>query len=168
MPRDAQPDPPDPMGIDPNRLDREWLSQAQLTRRTGYSEADARHLYNQAKATLDVVEARLKLAVGRNPSEYNLKDKPTVAEIAAAVVVQKQYQDAEDAVRLAAYELDVRKADSTACLDRRKALERLVELLALDYHAERGEPAPKTEAGRAAAARMRDRAIGGLPAADVE
>lgn len=138
----------DPMAIDPDRLDREWLLQAQLTRRIGYAEAEARHVYNQAKTQLDVAEARIKLEVARNPTKFGLDEKAKVGEVAAAVRLDKRYRELEDAAAEAAFALDVLKVDSLACLDRRKALERLVELIALDYHAERGEPRARTEAAK--------------------
>ena len=148
----------DPFQIDPHALDRELLKQPGMTRDAGEAEADARHAHDQAKARLAVTEARLALAVRKNPSRYDLRDKPTVDEIEAAVVCTKEYQDAQREVIEAKYRLDVRAAHAMAQIDRRKAVERLVDLIALNYYAER-EPKPHTEGGREQAAEVRRREI---------
>lgn len=127
----------DQFTIDPHALHRELLRQPGLTRDAGNREADARHAYDQAKARLAVVEARLALAIRRNPGNYDLREKPTVDEVNAAVLLQQQHADAVKALSDARYAMDICSTASVAMVDRRKALERLVELLQLDYYAER-------------------------------
>lgn len=131
-----------PFDIDARRLDKMWIEQPKLARAAGVREADARHAHAQAKARLDVIGAQLTLEIRKNPGAHDLRDKPTTDEIAAAVTVDKRYQDALTALNRRKYELDVATADTTAFVDRRKALERLVELTALEFHSER-EPRAK-------------------------
>ena len=145
-----------PFVIDNDRLDQEWLRQPQLTREAGRREADARHEHAMAKARLDVVTARLSTEIRRTPGKFGLPDKPTVGQVEAAVTVQKDYADAVDAVNLAKRDMDYAAADTAAFLDRRKALERLVELLALDYWAER-EPRAQSQKARELADDVRKR-----------
>lgn len=137
----------DPFQIDPHALDKEFLKQPGMTRDAGVKEADARHAHDRAKATLAVVEARLALAVRANPSKFALRDKPNKEEIEAAVVLQPEYTKAEEDVRKAKYDLDIASAYAMAMIDRRKAIERLTDLIQLDYYAER-EPRPHTADGR--------------------
>ena len=143
----SEPVDPSEYDIDPARLDRELLRQPGLTRRAGSPEADARHAYMQAKSRLDVVKARLTLAVRRQPSKFGLRDKPNEAEVDAAVMLEQDYQNAVRAVNEAKFALDVAAADSNAMLDRRKAIEGLVDLLSLEYWSER-EPRAATAGGR--------------------
>lgn len=126
-----------PFDIDQNRLDREWISQPGKARAAGVREADARHVHAQAKAKLDVVASRLALTIRKTPGAYELRDKPTADEVEAAVTLQPGFQAALKELNEAKYALDVASADTTAYVDRRKALEGLVELLGMDYQSER-------------------------------
>jgi len=148
----------DPFDIDPNRLDREWLEQAKLARAAGHREAEARDTHARAKAKLDVVAARTALAVRRNPGAYNLRDKPNQDEIEAAVILSDSHQEAVKELNDAKYALDIASADTTAFVDRRKALERLVDLLALNYRSEK-EPQAHTNLGREVSEAAKKRAI---------
>jgi hypothetical protein len=147
--------------IDPERLDRECLKQASLSRAAGEVEADARHANAQAKARLDVVAARLTLAIRNDPAKYRLRPKPTKEEVEAAVVLEPQYQEALKEVNQTQHDLDVAKADVAAHIDRRKMLERLVDLLQLNYFSER-EPKPVTQEGRERIAHIKEQVAGGL------
>lgn len=137
-----------PLEIDEGRLDWEWLRQAKLTRRAGEREAEARHDFAQAKARLDLTEAKLKRRVRDDPTVHGLKDKPTEASISEAVTVMEEYQKALADMNQAKYELDLMSADVTAMVDKRKGLERLVELLALEYYSTDREPKLRTDKAR--------------------
>lgn len=150
----------DPFAIDENNLDEEVIRQPQLTRKVGVSEADARHAYAKAKAKLDVVAAQLALRVRLKPDDYGLPAKPTVDSIEATVVVQESYQKMLSEMNEAKYALDIASVEVTACLDRRKMLEERIQLLTLDYHAER-EPQGRTPAARTKMAEMTRRNVRG-------
>lgn len=137
-----------PFEIDPHALHVEWLRQAGLTREAGRREADARHVYAQAKARCEVVAARIKSLIRRSPGRYDLPDRPTIDQVESTLLVLPEYQQVLEEVNLAKRDLDYATADTVAYVDRRKALEGLVELLRLDYYSERGEPRPATAAGR--------------------
>ena len=155
--------PASPFTIDTARLDLEWARQPKLSRDAGVDEADARHAYNQAKARLAVVEARMALEIRRNYEKYDFDKKPTKDEAKAAVVLCPEYQEAEAAVNLAKRDLDYAEAYKVAIThDRRKALENYVELLALNYVCER-EPKPLSpNAQRFISRRERREAITGI------
>ena len=127
----------DPFQIDPHKLHEELLRQLGLTRDAGKQEADARHVHDQAKARLAVVEARLSLAIRTNPGKFNLREKPTVDEIGAAVLLQPEHDKATRELSDARYGMDICSTASVAMVDRRKALECLVRLLELNYYSER-------------------------------
>lgn len=149
-----------PFEINPNNLDGEWIRQPGLSRAAGRREADARHAASQAKARLAVVGARLARSIRGAPEKFGLPDRPTIDAVAATVEVQPEYQqavkDLDDAELAVAYA----KADTTAFVDRRKALENLVELLRLDYFSEQ-EPKPLSGETRRRMADTRDRPLSG-------
>lgn len=153
-------EPINPFVIDQNNLDDEWLTMAQHTRAAGRREADARHAHAQAKAKLDVTAARIKLLIRRNPDKYHLDTKPTIDQVDSTLLMEKEYQDAVEAVNLAKRDMDYASADTNAFLDRRKALERLVELLQLNYFSEK-EPKAVSGASREWAENARRRSIRG-------
>jgi hypothetical protein len=154
--------PQNPFVIDTERLDLEWARQPKLSRDSGAGEADARHEYNQAKTRLAVIEAQLAatrasiyLEIRSDPTKYDLREKPTVDEVEAAVLCSKGYQaglaavhGASAAVNDAHHALDLAEANRIAIThDRRKALENYVQLLAINYVCER-EPKPLSEAAQ--------------------
>lgn len=143
----AEPENTDPFKIDEHHLDREWITQAQFARRAGRAEADARHEHAQAKTRLDMCAAGLLLDIRRNPEKYGIAGKPTEAMVDATVILQPEHIQLTSALHAAKRMLDYRTADTTACVDRRKALERLVELLSISYYAE-AEPRAATPVAR--------------------
>lgn len=150
-------DDTNPFVIDHANLDKEWIRQATLSRAAGRREADAKHEHAQAKAALDVVCARLRIDIRERPELYGFKGKPTVDQVESALVLRPEYADAVREVNLAKRDADYANADTIAFIDRRKGLERLVELLALDYYAEK-EPQALSRGAREQADRLQQRA----------
>lgn len=148
-----------PFLIDLNDLAGEWQQQPGLAREAGRRLADAKHAQAQAEAALAVVKARLYLAIRNDPTKFDLRAKPTGDEVDAAVMLEKTYADAVTRVNLSAYETEIAKADTVAFVDRRKALENVVELMTLDYHNEREPRAVSDEARRVIDTRRRRNAI---------
>jgi hypothetical protein len=130
----------DEFRIDPERLDEEIIRQAQLTRAAGRQEADARHAYNHKKQLVEIIGARLRLAIRNNPGKYGLPAKPNKDSVDDTLLMQDEYSKAVHEMNQAKWELDVFSADSTALLDRRKMIERYVEIMHLNYRSEKGVP----------------------------
>jgi hypothetical protein len=156
-----------PFDIDENDLATEWRRQPGLSREAGAAEADARHAHAQAKARLAVVEARLRLAVRRNPGKYGLPEKPTVDAVNDTVTLEDDYAAAVRAVDEAKHAVDLLSTNTVAMVDRRKALENLVQLLSLNYYAEQ-EPKAKTLAARDEISRRTPRADRERPIDSIE
>jgi hypothetical protein len=149
-----------PFVIDLANLHEEWRSQPQYARQAGIRKAEAKRTVMAAKVKLKVVEARKMLAIRDDPESYDLPGKPTKDILEAAVIVSTEYMAALTELNQAEYELDIAEADVIAFIDRRKALENEVELLALDFYNER-EPKPLSEAGkRTLESRQRRRTLG--------
>lgn len=153
-------EPADPFAIDRDRLVEEWLSQPRLTRDAGRREADARLEHSRAKAFADVTAARLKSMIRKVPSRHGLPDRPTIGQVDDALSMLPEYQEAVEAVNVAKRDLDYATADTTAFLDRRKALERLVELLNLSYWSEK-DPRANTPQAREGMENRRRHALRG-------
>lgn len=147
----------DPFAIDPDRLDAEWLEMSRFARRAGAAEADARHAHAKIKTRLDVCEATLIVDIKRNPTKYGV-EKPTEKLVEALVVLSPEYQELVDKLHEAQRMLDLCRTDVTACVDRRKALERLVELLSINYFAT-AEPRAATGTARETMDARRRRAV---------
>ena len=152
----------DEFQIDPRRLDEEILNQARATRAAGVRAADAKHAASQAKSKLDVTEARLRFQAKRFPDRFDLPDKPTVQDVAASVQMHKEYQSAEQELLKAKWEQDLADADVSAHIDRRKMIERYVELLQIDWRSEM-EVKGSTPEVRGRVDEVRRRAVRGSP-----
>lgn len=110
-------------------------------------EADARHAVDCAKSALAVLAAKIRFEVQDDPGRFGLDPgkRPTVDDLAAAVTTDPRHVAAVRALADLDRDHGHLRADTLAMVDRRKALERLVELVAMDYHAEQ-EPKPLSPA----------------------
>jgi hypothetical protein len=140
-----------PLDIGEN-LWEEWKRQQSLTRAAGRAKADAKHALSQAKAQLKVLGARLKLRIRTDPKEFGL-DKITEDAVKSAMEVSGEYREMEAKIRRLEWEEDICSVEVSANVDRRKALENMVQLLSIEYHSER-EPRPLSPA---AAEELRNR-----------
>ncbi len=157
-----------PFVIDEGDLGGEWLRQAQLMRQVGRTEADAKHESAMAKVNLEVVAARLTIAIRNNPGEYDLNDRPNKEQVEAAVTLQPEYQKAQKQYLEADHYAALCHADTTAMIDRRKALENRVELLKLNYYSEDAEPVARSPEGRQIAKTLRQKSTRGGGFDDVD
>jgi len=121
--------------IDRYRLDDEWVEQPELYREHAIAAVEARKVWEQAKARLEVVKAEFYIEIKRDPDAYELP-KVTEAIIAAAVVIQPEVKKAVAAVIEAKEALGYLEAALTSLEHRKKALEKLVELETRNYYSE--------------------------------
>ena len=134
----------DPVHINENRLDEEWVRQPALYHDYAVKVAGARNRHAEAKAELDVVFAEIDHKVRTHPSRFNL-EKLTEAVVQNTVLLQREYQDALKAVNKAKYELDLFQAMVDALEHKKKGLENLVSLRLSDYFSEPRPPAGKKD-----------------------
>jgi hypothetical protein len=97
-----------------------------------------------------------------DPESYDLSSRPNADAIKDTVVLEADVQEAVRELDQAKYNLDIASADVSAMVDRRKALERLVELLALDYYSEREPRAHSAQARQEISNRTRRAARGSV------
>ena len=118
--------------IDENQLDTEWLGQSQRYFQYASKAADARRDFDAAKDELEVTKAEVDQSIRSDPAKFGLT-KLTEATVASAVIIQEEYQKAQENVRQARYSHDVYQAAVSALDHRRKALENLVTLFMANY-----------------------------------
>lgn len=118
--------------IDKNRLDEEWTGQPEKMEKYSKLLADAKNDHATKKAEFELRDAELTAAVRLNPSRYGLV-KVTEGGIEQAVILLKEYQEAQKAVNDANHKVDLLKAVVDALIHRRSALEGLVDLFKVSY-----------------------------------
>lgn len=136
-------EPESVFGIDKNILDDEWLGQPKLYFNWAVQLEDARAAFEEVKAEFDVVKAEVDLAIRNDPGnvDYDLpkdaveKGKVTEKMVAAALLQQTEYKDAQQAVFSAKHRVGILQAAVTALDHRKKALEKLVDLHGQKYFA---------------------------------
>jgi hypothetical protein len=128
-------------------LDKEWLSQPEIVHEYCTRMADAKRQLNDAKATLELVEAESDREIRLHPSRYGI-DKLSEARIKNAVVLTESYREAYKELIERQHEHDVLQAAVTALEHKKRALENLVHLHGMDYFAEPRADAEAMEASR--------------------
>ena len=120
------------LDIDPLRLDEEWLGQAPMFHHFANLAADAEAEVDAAKAKLKITAATLEMEIRQQPEAFGLA-KSTESAIAACVLTLPPYKIATETYNRALHK--AARADATvgALETRKRALEKLVELLKQDY-----------------------------------
>ncbi len=120
--------------IDQDALDVEWLEQPRLMMRYARLAAEARKHMEWAKENLDVARASLDQSIRTDPEKFGL-DKVTESAIASAILIHKEFREAQDKFREAQYEFNMAQAAVRALDGKRDALENLVRLHGQQYFA---------------------------------
>lgn len=129
--------------IDEGALDQECLKHPRRVLRWVLLEADARHEVTLAKARLTLTEARVKRAIRADPAAFGLA-KPTKDMVDDAAVTTDEYQTALAEYNAAEAHADQVKGVVTSLHEKRRAIERMIELRQIEYYA---EPRPKVPNG---------------------
>ena len=137
--------------IDEDNLDQELAEHPNMVARNKRSQREARAALNKARAAHKLLYSKFLIKVRNHPGKYDLEDSPPMDLVKAAVDMQPAVADAWDAV-LDAEETYQTFVDAGHILyERRKAMEELTALVAMDFRSE-----PSTErAARLAAYRDR-------------
>lgn len=131
--------------INPDRLDEECITHARRTLDACEDEADAKHELAKAKSRLDVIEAQLQIDIRKDPEKFNLPKDLKEAGIKAAVFLHKDYRTASKDVDDSQHQVHLTTAKVSALTEKRRMIERLVELRQIDYYS---EPRPRGKASR--------------------
>lgn len=125
----------DVFAIDKDRLDEEWVSQPLLYYKYAMRLADAREEFDRAKARKEVVEAELDAAIRRDPPAFGL-EKITDDAIKKAIIRQRRHTEAQEELIKAKHTMDVLDLTVDTLDQRKRALEKLVDLRLKEYFSE--------------------------------
>lgn len=125
------------------RLDEEWLNQPQQFYNWSVKVAEAQLKYDEAKSDLALTAAELDREIRDNPETYGLV-KTTDAVVENAIKAQPQFTASQKNVNRARYELGVAEAAVSALDQRKRALEKLVDLWTRDYYSD-AAPRPQSD-----------------------
>jgi len=141
------------LDIDKNLLDDEWLNQPKLYYSWALQLEDARLELDNAKAEFDVLQSEIDLDIRTNPEDYGElpkeaveKGKITEKMVAAVLIMQKYYKEAQHVIFEAKHRVGVLQAAVAALDQRKKALEKLVDLHGQKYFATPRAPENSKEA----------------------
>ena len=125
--------------LDQFKLDEEWVAQPKLFFKHASERAEAKASYERAKAARDVTEAELDNMIRSDPTSFGI-EKPTENAIASTILLQKAHRKANRVVITAKHDMDILQAAVDALDHRKKALENLVHLFAMNYYSEPKAP----------------------------
>jgi len=124
------------LNIDEGNLDEEWLQQAQRYQKYSELLADAELERANLKEEVVFLRAQLELKIRSGkvelPEGLKLTDKSTAAVVESDVSVREK----ELLLNKAAHEVNILKGAVEAFAQRKKALEKLVDLFVFAYNAE--------------------------------
>lgn len=127
--------------FDLSKLEQEWVEQPKLF--FVYSEklADARYHLDNMKSRLEVYEAETALEIRSSPNKYGYTEKaPTETAIKQIIVAKKKHQKGEELIRTAKHAVDVLDGMVKSLDQRKKALEKAVDLYGQQYFSMPREP----------------------------
>lgn len=136
MPSSTQSQKPkaNPLEIDKYDLDRETANQPKLYNKYCKLACNKRFEYDKAKASYEVLKARVELDIRRNPENYSLP-KVTEDTIKAQIAVDQRLIDAWEQVLILKKEASELDAFVNALEQRKKSIEDLIQLFFRDYFA---------------------------------
>ncbi len=120
--------------IDSRRLDIEWEKQSALCFEACRLAAQAQLCLTDYKRQLEVKRAEVGTSVRRDPARYGFTTKPTEAAIEAQVTLMPEVCDLADKIAHAKYQYELSNAAVTALENKKKGLEALTQLRAMNYY----------------------------------
>lgn len=124
--------PPLDLEIDEYRLEDAWLGQPKLMLQWSGFQADAVHKVDIAKAKLELAKAEASREIRDDPEEFGLA-KATESTVPAAVLEQPEVIAAQKRYLKAKHVANVLSGVVSAVEDRRRALQKLVDLHGQQY-----------------------------------
>lgn len=115
-------------------LDDEWQRIAKLFRNCSRARAKQKKRVDATKAYFELVEAKLKMKVYKDPEKYDTKSTDKAVE--NCVITLPEYQEAQKDWIESKYKLDLLDGICDSVQIKRRALEDLVTLQGRDYWAD--------------------------------
>lgn len=115
-------------------LEEDFLSQTRRMQRATDKQAEAKKDLAEAEAEFKAVAAELKNKIRSHPKKYGA-DKATEGAINELVILQPEYQEAQQQVIEAQYLVDLLGGEIRTLDDRRRTIEGLIQLHGQGYFA---------------------------------
>lgn len=125
----------DLLKIDLNLLDQEWLIQPRLFLEWADKLTKAKEKMRDLKIDLDVVKAETADSIRNDPTDYDIREAPTIAMVVDAVMQQKSVKKAIKKLNTAESRVNWTQNMLNAIDVRKRALEKLVDLHGQKYFA---------------------------------
>lgn len=120
--------------IDSKHLDIEWGKQANSAFECSRIAAQARLVFEDFTRQYDVARAEAYSLIRQDPSQFGMTAKPTEAAIDAVLTCMPQLRELSEKISAARYQLNLAQAAVNAIENKKKALEGLTSLLAMNYY----------------------------------
>ena len=119
--------------IDRNHLDIEWEKQASNVFEIGRLQAQAQLYMDDLKRQLETKKSNLDFAIRRDPAKFGIA-KVTEGAINSAITINPEIVDLTDKIAHAQFQVNLFKAASFALENKKKGLENLTQLIAMNYY----------------------------------
>lgn len=123
----------DIFNINEHDLWHELQVQSKYFHRYASRAAFLRKVVAKKKARKDLIVAELETKIRNDPEAYGIKSA-TVASVKHAMMLQQRYQRINTKLIEAEYKLDIVEVMVKGMEHRKKSLEKMCELLVMDYH----------------------------------
>ena len=123
------------LDIDRSLLVEECEHQPKLCFQYIENLADTKKDLAEEKAELDVVKAEEELKIRTDPIEFGLKEKPTETSIKTVLVLNERIREHESIIRGLQHSVDILAGAVTAIDQRKRMLEKMVDLHGQQYYA---------------------------------
>ncbi len=120
------------VSIDEHRLDKEWVEQPERYHVVAREQADAQSKVDLAKSRVEFVKGKLYKEIAAQPQDFGLA-KATEASVNAAIATHPEYVKAVEEAHEAKHRAHILTTVVTAFDQRKRALEKLVDLKLADY-----------------------------------
>ena len=126
----------DDLSLNQHGLDFEWLRQASLYLKYSRLYADAASYRDEAKDSLQNVDAKIDLEIRSDWNDFGFENKPTEPAIKAAILQDDRHLTAADDLIKNARDMIILKGTITALEHKKAALENLSRLYLSGYWAD--------------------------------
>ena len=138
--------PDEELGIDPERLDVEWIKHPDTFHKYAHAAADAERTAKEAAENVKVIRSELIRKANKNPERYLGKgNKATGTNVEAYYRKHPDHIEAKEELIEAEYERDIIQAAKSAMFMKKVALESLVKLAMQGWFASPVAPKTMTE-----------------------
>ncbi len=127
------------ISIDKDRLDIEWLMSGNTYMDWVEHQVNCAEILEDKESKLELLEAQLDKKIrSRDDQEKDekAKKKLTEAGIKNEIILDKEYQNLKEELRVARFNLSIAKGVLTSLDHKKKALEKLVDLWIMGYNSE--------------------------------